>query len=140
MRKGAQKVEQTEGRGRSDGTALELRGRVVAAWACDHAIRLDVDGGYQLRVETACTLRTRHGARHLAPGPSQAPSGHLAGRTVSGTRVAADGTLTVTFADGDELRVPSDPDYESWTVTGPRGLRVVCLPGGELACWGATAT
>lgn len=43
--------------------------------------------------------------------------------------------LSVTFEGGAELQVAPDPWYESWTVTGPNGFMVVCMPGGQLATW-----
>jgi hypothetical protein len=33
------------------------------------------------------------------------------------------------------LRAPIGEDYESWNIVGPAGLRIVSLPGGELAIW-----
>jgi Family of unknown function (DUF6188) len=41
----------------------------------------------------------------------------------------------VRFVGGNELRVPSSDDYEAWTLVGPDGLRLVSMPGGELAIW-----
>jgi hypothetical protein len=35
------------------------------------------------------------------------------------------------------LTVAPHPNYESWGVTGVRWLRVVCMPGGNLAVWSA---
>ena len=45
------------------------------------------------------------------------------------------GRLVVSFADGRELCVPPNEDYEPWTLVGPDGLRIVSMPGGELAIW-----
>lgn len=55
------------------------------------------------------------------------------------TRATAfdDGRLEILFADGSVIRVPVSPDYEAWDFSGPAGLLVVSLPGGELAIWGA---
>jgi hypothetical protein len=60
----------------------------------------------------------------------------LEGDRVGSAEAHDDGTLVIVFASGAELRVGPSPDYESWTVTGPGGMRVVCLAGGELAVWG----
>ena len=46
-----------------------------------------------------------------------------------------DGRLELLFGDGLGLRVPPGDDLEPWTVAGPRGLRVVSAPGGEISIW-----
>lgn len=48
-----------------------------------------------------------------------------------------DGRLEVTLQDGYRLLVlPTESPYESWNITGPDGLLIVSIPGGELAIWG----
>ena len=46
-----------------------------------------------------------------------------------------DGRMLLHFAGGARLAVEADADYEPWTLTGPDGLRLVSLPGGDLAVW-----
>ncbi len=46
-----------------------------------------------------------------------------------------DGTLEVAFTDGDSLSVRPDEHYEAWEMAGPRGYKIVSLPGGGLAVW-----
>jgi Family of unknown function (DUF6188) len=52
-------------------------------------------------------------------------------------RVAPDGTLCLEFASGASIAVPSDPQYEAWSIVGPGNALVVCMPGtsGEFAIW-----
>jgi len=52
-------------------------------------------------------------------------------------RVDPDGTLRLEFASGTSIAVPSDPQYEAWSIVGPGTALVVCIPGtaGELAVW-----
>ena len=59
----------------------------------------------------------------------------LLGRTVQSALANKKGTLEITFREGGKLSVAADPNYESWGVTGVRWLRIVCMPGGELAVW-----
>lgn len=33
------------------------------------------------------------------------------------------------------MTVVADERFEAWTIAGPGGLTIVCLPGGELAVW-----
>lgn len=45
--------------------------------------------------------------------------------------------LQLRFSSGEVFEVCPDEDYESWSLTGDDGGRVVCMPGGELAVWNA---
>jgi Family of unknown function (DUF6188) len=48
---------------------------------------------------------------------------------------AADGVLTLTFANGLKLEALPDEEHESWTVSGPETF-VICGPGGEIDVFG----
>ncbi|WP_336032392.1 DUF6188 family protein [Geodermatophilus sp. FMUSA9-8] len=49
-----------------------------------------------------------------------------------------DVTGALSFTVGPtRLRCAPDPSYEAWTYDGPGGAKVVCMPGGGLAIWGA---
>jgi hypothetical protein len=43
--------------------------------------------------------------------------------------------LEVVFGDNAILHVPADDKYESWGLVGDNGMRIVSVPGGELAVW-----
>ncbi len=45
------------------------------------------------------------------------------------------GMLRIIVSNGIQISVPSDPNYEAWTLSGSRGLLIVCEPGGTLAVW-----
>ena len=49
-----------------------------------------------------------------------------------------DGRLDVKFDDGTRLQVPMSLEFEAWGISGTggaAGLRIVSMPGGELAVW-----
>ena len=46
-----------------------------------------------------------------------------------------DGRLEMAFGGDVALRVPVGDQYEAWSLTGPGGLLIVSMPGGELAIW-----
>jgi Family of unknown function (DUF6188) len=46
-----------------------------------------------------------------------------------------DGRLEMVFGGDLALRVAIGEDYEAWNLVGLDGLRIVSLPGGELAVW-----
>jgi hypothetical protein len=50
-------------------------------------------------------------------------------------RIDERGTLALTIGEVT-VRAVADGDYESWYINGPDDIRVVCLPGGDLAIWG----
>ena len=57
--------------------------------------------------------------------------------SLSSGGVDAEGTLRLDFASGASIAVPSDPQYEAWSIVGPGNALIVCMPGtsGELAIW-----
>jgi Family of unknown function (DUF6188) len=63
---------------------------------------------------------------------------HVYPDSLQSSRVGPDGTLRLEFASGISIAVPSDPQYEAWSIVGPGNALVVCIPGtaGELAVWG----
>jgi hypothetical protein len=59
----------------------------------------------------------------------------LRSRAVTFVKVDADGTLNLGLGEAT-VTVPPDPMYEAWRVRGPRGMLIVCSPGGEyVAVW-----
>ena len=102
-----------------------------------HAIVLGFAGGRQVVIETVAHLVGPRGRVEVEPGEN--PSDVLAtllGEVVRTVRTDDDGGLRIAFAGGSELVVGADAEYESWAVTAPDGVLIVCLAGGELAVWG----
>jgi hypothetical protein len=46
-----------------------------------------------------------------------------------------DGRLQVHFEDGSHIEVPASQQFEAWNITGPGGLLIVSIPGGDLTIW-----
>ncbi|MEV4642306.1 DUF6188 family protein [Actinoplanes sp. NPDC049548] len=102
-----------------------------------HAFVLAFSGGYQVLIETVTQLHGPRGRVDVEPGEN--PSDALAtllGDVVESAGTRADGELQITFRSGSHLLVGVDADFESWAVTGPDGLLMVCLANGEVAIWG----
>lgn len=59
----------------------------------------------------------------------------LIGQTVVSAAATHAGELVIVFEEGGDLRIPADPNFESWQVSGSFGMLVVSLPGGGLAVW-----
>lgn len=100
----------------------------------------------EITISEPFMLISADGNRHaLDPDPSLDPRtlAPLLGimRQVIGSGVAFnDGRLELLFQDGAIIGVPPGADYEAWTLTGPGGpvaLKVISVPGGDLAIWPA---
>lgn len=117
---------------------LELAGRTLEGVQFGYTLTLQFTDLHEVQIEQP--IRITAGGEPVevsAEAEWSEPISALVRDSVTGAEALADGTLVITFAGGTELRVGPNPDYESWTVTGPGGMRVVCLPGGELAVWDA---
>jgi len=97
------------------------------------------NGSWELRIEQPFWVTEPDGTEHLVV-PEEAA--HLdivlaavLRATVEGASAFKDGHLELRLDGGTVLRVPPDEGFEAWTVTGPGGIRLVSLPGGELAIW-----
>ncbi|QIZ37428.1 DUF6188 family protein [Saccharopolyspora sp. ASAGF58] len=119
---------------------LNLQGQQVTEQSFDYTVSFGTSGGFELRIEHDYTLRTSHGVLRFSPEPSNADSDDLqslAEQVISKASTENDGTLIVRFASESELRAHPSRIYEAWTVAGPGGMKVVCMPGGDLAIWKA---
>lgn len=61
----------------------------------------------------------------------------LLNRDVAAAHVEPSGGLALTIG-ASSLRCAASQQFEAWNFTGPGGVLVVALPGGELAVWSAT--
>jgi hypothetical protein len=120
---------------------IELAGIRLEMVEFDYTMRLAFSGGWEVRVETPFQLSTRAGATSVDPGEDAERGGPLmaalSGRAVDEAHVSESGVLTLNFDEGTVLTIQPDSDYEAWTVAGPKGQKLVSLPGGEVATWSA---
>ncbi len=120
-----------------------LAGCQVWRTAFDYQVRLTLiarhpDEGYrvdaELVIETPFLLCDVSGEWHeLDPGTGSrlAPVLDLFMKTVGTVEVRDRGALAVTFDDGCELFVGTDPQYESWRLCGDGVDDVLVGPGGH---------
>lgn len=121
---------------------LPMAGRQVSQCCIDYAFTLrctDAHGSVDVRIGEPFVLRTANETYVLDPESdptSMGPILSLLHLNVADAIAFKDGRLTLTFSDGSVLEVPVGRDYEPWELSGPEGMRVVSLPGGELGIWG----
>jgi hypothetical protein len=116
------------------GMELGLDGQTVIRACFDYGISLQTDNSYEIRIESDYVVQSsgdRSGCGSQDPGHILA----AALNEIISTATVDSGTLNLTFSNGTVLRVEPHEMYEAWTVTGPRGMKVVSMPGGELAVW-----
>jgi hypothetical protein len=119
---------------------LPLEEKTVRRCFLDNAFGLelgDAPGETTLRIEGNFVVSREQASWRLSPERPQdiGPALSLVKLVVRRARAFKDGTLEVSFADGSTLRVPSDPEFEPWVLSANDGMRVVSLPGGDLAIW-----
>jgi uncharacterized protein DUF6188 len=118
---------------------LGFRGQSVVSEEFGFTIAFEISGDYEIRTGTPFLLSTPAGNFRFQP--DEEPEGNLdrlrelIGHTVTEATTDKSGTLHVAFDNNARLRIDPDTSYEAWTVSGPHGMLVVCMPGGELAIW-----
>lgn len=124
-----------------DRWVLPFRGLLVTQVQVDFAFGLDLDGKAAIRIANTVTLGwaeagTRRDIVTLDPERQDVAEGLTLFNTEVLSAVAfKSGVLRVVFNSGRLLKVDPDPQYEAWTATGPDGMLIVSLPGGDLAVW-----
>jgi Family of unknown function (DUF6188) len=117
----------------------------VVTWCCiDYAFSFGTQNQISIRIEQPFVYTSASGAEHLIvpeQDPVQvAPVLAIARLSAQEGFAYSDGHLEVTFSDGSAIGVASTQDYEPWELTGPEGLKMVSVPGGELSVWRSTHT
>jgi hypothetical protein len=125
----------------SDRWLLPYRGLNISQLAVDYALTFWLEGQASVVIGGDATLADRPGrapgARtvELRPGRQDVASAlSLFGATVNSAVAFKTGTLRLVL-DHFQLTVRADPHQEAWNVAGPGSMRVVCMPGGQLAIW-----
>lgn len=122
---------------------LGFQGQSIISEDFGYTVSLNLSGGYEIRIETDFSLHDSEGDFRLSPGVDPDAGAlrlrALTGNVVTESRAESSGTLRLGFADGARLRVEPDHNFEAWTIAGPNGMKVACMPGGELAVWSPAA-
>jgi hypothetical protein len=119
---------------------LGVQGQSVIRVCFDAAVTVLTSEDCQLRVETEAVIRSPQGEMVRfdpeSPGVAAIHLAQLVRDAVTLAEAETVGGLRMVFESGAELAVAPDAEYEAWGLVGPKGRRVVCTPGGELALWG----
>jgi Family of unknown function (DUF6188) len=109
-------------------------------WCCvDYAFSFGTQSQVSVRIEQPFVYNSADGSEHLIVPEGDpvlvAPVLAIARLSVREGFAYDDGHLELTFSDGGTIGVPNAQDYEPWQLTGPAGLKLVSVPGGELSVW-----
>lgn len=126
----------------ADRWLLPYRGMRVDQIRVSYQLMLMLDGGAEITVEALALLTNGSASTRNTQPVELVPERQdvAAALPLFGSRVVSSvafksGALRVAFDSGLHLNVEPDPKYEAWGVSGPAGLRLVCMPGGGLAVW-----
>lgn len=119
---------------------LPLAGRQITQLRFDSSVELEfVEGNSQfsIRINVLFTLTSPTGSSEFNPEQTRqcGPVLQLFNSLVTSAKAFNSGRLEIIFSDGVLLKVNSDPQFEAWEAFGSDGMRVVAVPGGELAIW-----
>jgi Family of unknown function (DUF6188) len=112
-------------------------GQRLVQFRMGYGIHLELGHHFEVTIETALTVADGSVRWSGEPLTAEAAGALLPLnlRLVTSAKVDSDGTLNLGFGEAT-LLVPPHPMYEAWQVLGPRGLLIVCSPGGDyLAIW-----
>ena len=118
---------------------LAIVGSSVTRVCFDYALTIFTSSDYELRIETKSTIKVADkGPTSFEPEDPAAVASKLlslVGMEVSEAMAIETGLLMLRFDMNAELLAEPHVEYEAWSLSGPGGERVVCMPGGELAIW-----
>ncbi|WP_328406946.1 DUF6188 family protein [Nocardia sp. NBC_00403] len=120
---------------------LPITGQRVSVAVSEYLVEVSTSGGFDLQIEGDMEIESSRGGRWSVAlangGGSQSDLESVLRGAITSAVVNSSGTLTIDLDSGNRLVVPPDEEYEAWTLVGPNGYRVVCMPNGELAIWTA---
>ena len=118
---------------------LGMQGQELLSATAEYTVSLEFTGRFFVQIESPFVLRTPSGTVQLSPDedPKERfePLQGLVGQNVNDAVADDAGVLKLTFENGAELSVSPDGEYEAWTMAGPRGMTVVCMPSGGITVW-----
>jgi hypothetical protein len=126
-----------------DSWRLPVAEQQITRFCVDNeAVRVLCRNMIEISISEPFTLVTNDGRRYtLDPGGDAmdlAPALQIVRLVIREGAAFNDGRLELDLSDGSRIKVPPSRDFEAWTLTGPGGpdgLKVVSIPGGDLAIW-----
>lgn len=120
---------------------IPLAGQNLTVVSTEYSLVLRSDNGFEIQAEGQVGLEPREGDKQCVTFGEEVDidldvKAFFTGK-VDFVSASSTGELTIGMECGNRATVTADEDFESWTIVGPNGYRIVCMPGGELATWAA---
>lgn len=122
--------------------SLPIKGLRLIQLRLDHAFGMeigDAESEFSIRINTVFKLKNSNGiTEHSVERLSEiGPALQLFNADVVDAKAFKNGDLEIIFSTNTVLSVEPDAQFESWEIVSnsTNGMRVVGMPGGELAIW-----
>jgi hypothetical protein len=125
-----------------DHWVLQVVDQPVQQLSFDFSVTLRLANEVVVRIEGPFVMSDGEAERLINPEGDPrllAPVLSIARATMTNCLAFDDGHLELTFAEGVRVLVPPSENYEPWEFIDSHGMRVVLVPGGELAIWRSSA-
>ena len=120
---------------------IEVSGQCITVESSYPVLTVRTGNGYELQSEAAVKIVAADGTSWFGnvedSDIASSPLWSSIQGVIESAVASVDGKMRIRFRSGASIELHPDAVYESWSVTGPGGFRVVCTPGGELAIWSA---
>jgi hypothetical protein len=117
-------------------------GQSLVQFRMSFGVQLELGPDHVLTIETPFSVVNKNGSwsGEALTGDAAAALLPLVFEDVASAAILADGTFSLGFAEG-LVSIAPHPMYESWQVTGPSGMLIVCPPSADyISVWTPDAT
>ena len=125
-----------------NGWELPLKGHGVTVSSDKWSVTLlfkKESNGFTLHIEVPFSVENDSKKLDIDMGgdPANSPLAVILADAIVEEAVAwDDGSLALGFNDRRIIRIPGSKEFESWSIVGSNGLRIVSTPNCELEIWG----
>ena len=118
---------------------LPLQGYMVTRCILDYSFSLNLEQGKAIiNISSIFTYSTDQATYNFDPEKDITeigPALSVFRKLVAQAFAYKNGDLDIRFTDKSRIFVKADPEYEAWGVAGKDNLRLISIPGGDLAVW-----
>lgn len=128
----------------NDRWLIPMQGYVVTQCRIDYAFGIELwksdEFWFSIRISGNFICRVNDREYHLSAehAPTEiSPALSIIHKPVELAIAKKDGLLELAFSPDIQITVLPNPQYEAWELSGPKGLHLICTPGGNVAVWDA---
>ncbi len=119
---------------------ISIKGRQITRCCLDYALTIDLwdlDDSLTVKFENPFKLISANKNYEVNPQNPKSiePMLQLLFEEVLTLKISKSGKLEMSFVNGSYLWTDPHEEYEAWELNSSKGLKFVCMPGGEVAIW-----